>query len=454
MSVEKPASEHRLKVRRLTKRQNSITLMVESAARLGVELNEGEALEWIKSMKAEAKGGDIVVDVDSGYFGHRATMLDLSPKELERYRKVATVVDVPNRENVATALALSGSAAQSRIQLFPSDLDFFERIHITAPTREQACIILSDVIRDKAIASMRGPTFRLAELKFGTWDGDFEKGRKAVHSGNPMVWTPSEVVDGKFTAHAPDGTERTVSWAEATKNPGWCKLDWIVADPDRGQLSNASNVLDATWEAPDGKIVALDGFLDPYYQEVYLEKESLPIFEKIVKDLSADSVEAYIAQLEHEVVKYSTEQENWGKVARRLYNIFRLTGRLPEAAFIRELFDEPTTALYQVAALLRTLDDAATDDSPFAIEMLVSQVDQLIMAAINALNGPSEAIVVGHLLRLRDELSGRIADDREGDIGPLRDQTMSIVNAYFREKLLALPSIAEYVEQLTKTAAA
>jgi hypothetical protein len=428
--------------------------MVESAARLGVELNEGEALEWIKSMAAESKGGDIVVDVDSGYFGHRATMLDLSPKELERYRKVANVVDIANRDNVATALALSGSAAQSRIQLFPSDLDFFERVHITAPTREEAQAILSDVVHEKAIASMRGPTFRLAELKFGTWDGDYEKGRKAVHAGSPMVWTPSEIIDQKFKATAPDGSERTVTWAEATLNPGWCKLDWIVADPDRGQLSNASNVLDPTWEAPDGKIVALDGFLDPYYQEVYLEKESLPIFEKIVKDMSADSVEAYIAQLEHEVIKYSTDQPNWGKVARRLYNIFRLTGHLPEAAFIRELFDEPTTALYQIAALLRTLDDAATDDSPFGIEMLVGQVDQLIMAAIGALNGPSEALVVSHLLRLRDELSGRLADDRESDIGPIRDQTMSIVNDYFREKLLALPPIAEYLEQLAKTAAA
>ena len=86
--------------------------------------------------------------------------------------------------------------------------------------------------------------------------------------------------------------------------------------------------------------------------------------------------------------------------------------------------------------------------------MLVSQVDQLIMAAIGALSGPSEAIVVSHLLRLRDELSGRIKADREHDIAPIRDQTMSIVNDYFREKLLALPSIAEYMEQLTKTAAA
>ena len=446
----------RLKVRRITKRQNAITVMVESAARLGVELNEIEALDWIKAMRAESKGGDIVVDVDSGMFAHRATMLDLSPTEIERYRRVANVVGLPARANVQTALALSGSAAQSRIQLFPSDLDFFERLHIIAPSREAALGILSDVILEKAMATMRGPTYRLAEVKFGTWDTVMVKGGKRVHAGSPMAWTPAEVHAGQFTAETPDGSTRTVTWAEAATNPGWCKLDWIVADAERGQLSNASNVLDSTWEDAEGKIVALDGFLDPYYQEVYLDPDSRAVVERIVKDLSTDAVDQYIAQLEHEVVKYSTDtdQPNWGKVARRLYNIFRLTGRLPEAAFIRELFDEPTTALYQVAALLRTLDDAAEPGSPFSVEVLVSQVDQLIMAAIGALSGPSEQLVVGHLLRLRDELSGRTKNDRERDIGPLRDETMSIVNTYFREKLMALPSIAEYVEQLTHQAAA
>jgi hypothetical protein len=444
----------RLKVRRLTKRQNAITLMVESAARLGVELNETEALDWIKSMKAESKGGDIVVDVDSGMFAHRATMLDLSPEEIERYRKVANVVGLVARDNVKTALALSGSAAQSRIQLFPSDLDFFERVHISAPSREEAYAILADVIHEKAIATMRGPTYRLAEVKFGTWDRVMVKNGKEVHPGAPIAWTPAEVSQGELTAVAPDGGTRTITWADAMANPGWCKIDWIVADTERGQLSNASNVLDATWEDPDGKIVALDGFLDPYYQEVYLDASSREVVERIVRDLSDDAVDLYIAQLEHEVVKYSTEQPNWGKVARRLYNIFRLTGRLTEAAFIRELFDEPTTALYQIAALLRTLDDAAEEGSPFSSEVLVSQVDQLIMAAIGALSGPSEQMVVSHLLRLRDELSGRTTNDRKGDIGPLRDETMSIVNAYFREKLLALPAIAEYVDKLTQTAAA
>ena len=127
-------------------------------------------------------------------------------------------------------------------------------------------------------------------------------------------------------------------------------------------LANACNMLDVTWEAPDGTITPLDGFLDPYFQEVYLETDSIPLFSKLVKELGADSVDDYVETLEHEVWKYTVKDPNYGKAARRLYNVFRLTGRYAEAAYLRELFDEPVTALYQVAALLRTLDEASRDE--------------------------------------------------------------------------------------------
>ena len=47
-------------------------------------------------------------------------------------------------------------------------------------------------------------------------------------------------------------------------------------------------MLDPTWEAPDGSIVPLDGFLEPYFQEVYLEADSIPLFSRLVKELSAE----------------------------------------------------------------------------------------------------------------------------------------------------------------------
>jgi hypothetical protein len=113
-----------------------------------------------------------------------------------------------------------------------------------------------------------------------------------------------------------------------------------------------------TWEAPDGTIVPLDGYLDAYFQEVYLDASSVPIFAKLAQHVSGDALDHYVEQLEHEVKKYvSADPANYGKAAKRMYNVFRLTGRYEEAAFLRELFDEPAAMLYQVWSLIRTVEE-------------------------------------------------------------------------------------------------
>jgi hypothetical protein len=427
---------------------DAIERVIESARRLGVEVDEHEATQWIAAMQAETQGSDVVVDVDTGVFGFRASMLDLDPGDLAHFRRIAEIVRIPHGPGVQTALALSGSAAQSRIQRYPGDADFFERVHITAPTREAACRTLGKAIREKALATLRGRTHRLAEVKFGTWDAPVTKNGAAVAAGSPVSWTPQEVAAGQMDVVREDGSPRTLTWADAAANPGWCKIDWIVADTERGQLANASNCLDTTWEAPDGSIVALDGFLDPYFQEVYLDVDSKPLFDKLIGELSTDAVADYVAQLEHEVWKYTATHPNWGKVARRLYNIFRLTARYPEAAYIRELFDEPTTALYQLAARLRAVDEAAADGSPFDNETLVEEVDQLIMSAIEALSGRREAEVVAQLLRLRDEVSGRKPGERSAQVRRLQAEALDTVNDYFRQRLLALPEISDFLDEI------
>jgi hypothetical protein len=423
--------------------------VVESARRLGVELDEAEAAQWVAALEAEAAGGDVVVDVDSGIFGHRASMLDFTPRDLARFRAIGDIVGFPDRPpEVRTALALSGSAAQGRVQAYPGDCDFFERIHIAAPTRERACAVLAFEMRDKALSTRVGPTFRLWEVKFGGYPFDGDRAGRPVRAGSPISWTADEVATGAIVVNR-DGEPVTVTWEDASAEPGWCKLDWIVADPERRALANASNMLDVTWEAPDGTITPLDGFVDPYFQEVYLEPESLPLFRQLIGELATDSVETYVSQLEHEVVKYATKDVNWGKVARRLYNIFRLTGRYPEAVYLRELFDEPTTVLYQVAALVRTLDEADRPGAGFDQELLVRQTDDLIMSAVAALEGRDEAEMVRRLLALRDNLqAGTGAAGRSGDVGGVKDQAMQAVNEYFERRLFEVPSVKAYVDGL------
>src|ERR1035437_6360943 len=428
----------------------AIARVVESAQRLGVELDEREAQDWVAAMQAEAVGGDLVVDVDTGVYGHRVSMLDFAPSDLARFREMGKIVGFDDRPpEVLTALSISGSAAQSKINTFPADCDFFERINIQASTREEACSILADMIREKALATASGPGHRLWEVKFGQHPVEANKGGKPVGVKSPMSWTPEEVRAGQMEVELMDGTKAVYTWADATREPGWCKLDWVIPDSTRGKLANASNVLDPTWKAPDGKIVPLDGFLDPYFQEVYLDAASIPIFSKLVKELSADTVDDYVDALEHEVWKYTVEHPSYGKVARRLYNVFRMNGHYAEAAFIRELFDEPITALYQVAALIQTLNDAPRAGEDFEVETMTAQVDTLIMSAIQALDGPEEAEMVGHLLKLRNSIQQRgVEADRAEDMADVQNAAMKAVNDYFERALRSVPTIDAYLKEI------
>jgi hypothetical protein len=434
----------------------AITGIIESAARLGIEMDGQEAGLWLEAMAIAPAGGDVVVDTSVGVFGHRISMLDFRADDLERFRAIGRIVGIDDRPGqVSTALALSGSAAQGRIQAYPGDCDFFERVHITAPSREAACSILADVIREKALATASTPTYRLLEVKFGTHREPLVKDGKPLKTGAPVSWTPAEIAAGSMELTRPDGTPVTLTWQQAGEEPGWCKLDWIVADPVRKRVANASNMFDVTWEAPDGTITALDGFIDPYYQEIYLEPESMPVFAKIAKHLTGESLERYVDELEHEVKKYAGSDANYGKAARRMYNVFRLTGRFQEAAYIRELFDEPSTVLYQVWSLVRSLEEASEPGSQIDKNTLIGQVDELIMAAVKVLEGAAESEILAILLRLRDNLLRRSVGDEavvEADVVAARLAAMKAVNEYFYARLIALPAIRDYLEGIAASA--
>ena len=421
--------------------------ILDSAERLGVELDEEEALQWLTAISAAKSGSDIVVDTKEGVFGHKVSMLDFSPENLAYFREIGRLVEFEDQPGkVETALALSGSAAQSKIQTYPGDCDYFERINIIADTREQACLTLAEIMREKALQTEKGPTYQLIEVKFGSYPYAFVKDGVTLSSGSPISWRVADIRQGKIEGFLPDGNPAVIKWEEAALDPGWCKMDWVVADPERGRLANASNMLDVTWEAPDGSITPLDGYLDPYFQEIYLEAESIPVFSKLVKHVSSNALDEYVDQLEKEVNKYVTKSLNYGKAAKRMYNIFRLTGRYEEAAFVRELFDEPATVLYQVWSLIRTIDDVIDENSSIPREMLQEQSDNLILSVISGLEGEKEAEIVRYLLRLQRSLgeSGK-GDEWQAQVEVARAEVMKVVNNFFYERLNALPSIREYI---------
>jgi len=200
---------------------------------------------------------------------------------------------------------------------------------------------------------------------------------------------------------------------------------------------------------PDGTITPLDGHLDGYFQEVYLEADSIPIFSKLVRNATPDALEEYVAQLEHEVAKYVTHDLNYGKAAKRMYNVFRLTGRYIDAAYLRELFDEPAALLYQVWSLVRTIDDAVNPDEVTTMREAVMQADALITQVASVLDGTEETEIVKTLVRLRAQLeSNDLGAGLSSDAEAARAELKNLVNNFFHERLVGIPTINEYIGRL------
>ncbi len=67
---------------------------MESANRFGVQLNEQELERWMNSISEATGDSDIVVDQETGVFGHKVTMLDFDPQELARFRAIGKIVEL------------------------------------------------------------------------------------------------------------------------------------------------------------------------------------------------------------------------------------------------------------------------------------------------------------------------------------------------------------------------
>ncbi len=96
-------------------KKKELAQIIASAKRLGVELDEEEALQWLTAIALAQDDQEISVDVRSGVFGHKVTMLDFSPQDLEHFRRIGRLVEFYDEPGVVeTALALSALPRRTR----------------------------------------------------------------------------------------------------------------------------------------------------------------------------------------------------------------------------------------------------------------------------------------------------------------------------------------------------
>lgn len=225
--------------------EREVEQIIKTAKSLGVEVDETDVVHWLTAMAA-AGTMEWAMDADAGIYGHEITLLDFDKDTLDRYRRIADIVQLPDLPNVETAISLAGSAAQGVIQRYPGDCDYFERVNVKADTREEACHILADLMRDKALDKFEGPDYQLIQVRFGTWKTDVTKDGEQIKAGSPISWNPDEVQAGKMHVLRASGEPTSassaepapassvepweVAWEYGCLDPGWCKMDWVIAE--------------------------------------------------------------------------------------------------------------------------------------------------------------------------------------------------------------------------------
>jgi len=423
---------------------------VQAAARAGIELDPADARTWIVAASG-AEREAFAQDAATGVFGHGVSLIDFDPADLEYFRYLARHVRAALRPGVESAIAIAGSAAQGKAQVFPGDYDFFERVHIKAETLDAARATLREVVRDTALRAEREPDIVLVEVNFGVYPTAVVERGTPRAAGDPITWLPADVASGSIAVRGADGQPLVITWDEVAGGPGWTYIGWIVVEPDGGRIALASNMMEVTWESPAGEVIALDGSIDPCLQEVYLEADAMPLFRKLAACIDRTATRAYVNTMRTQAHHYVHVEPDFCKASKRLYNLFRLTGELAAAAYVRELFDEPAARMYQVPGLLEAADIALGATTKIGRDVVVRQLDLVIRTVVMA-GGAAAADLVMELIRLRDVLMGQDHATAQSTwtegLRATRARCSEMVSEHFRSRLFGLPRITQLVAEL------
>jgi hypothetical protein len=145
----------------------------------------------------------------------------------------------------------------------------------------------------------------------------------------------------------------------------------------------------------------------------------------------------YLVAMRRDVKIYATmSPPNFGKVAKRLYNVCRLTGRFAEALYLREMFDEPMAMLYQARSPLEAIRRACASDPVSACTALTATLSDLTPLLAHDPVAETTFAKCWRVVHCPDEASVSAATEELGAL--IADHT----NHLFRRGLFAFAPIA------------
>ena len=81
------------------------------------------------------------------------------------------------------------------------------------------------------------------------------------------------------------------------------------------------------------------------------------------------------------------------------------------------------------------------------IDAVQAQADTLIVDVVKALDGDQEDAIVQALRQLRRTLEDQNSGEaRNSEVEAAQAQVVNLINTFYRDKLVAMPSIKEYID--------
>lgn len=163
--------------------------------------------------------------------------------------------------------------------------------------------------------------------------------------------------------------------------------------------------------------------------------------------IPTDVTDAYVSALEARVCELiGSEPKDFARAAVLIYDIFRLRDENEEAEQIARLFDLPAMVLFQVPPLVRSIDQMGRTLPSKASGGVLERIDDLNRLVIMALDGDDNVDVVRRLLDLREAISETHRDRTQSEaVSVAGDRLIHLVNAFFFDRLTAIPELRDYV---------
>ncbi|VAW07291.1 hypothetical protein MNBD_ACTINO01-2153 [hydrothermal vent metagenome] len=157
--------------------------------------------------------------------------------------------------------------------------------------------------------------------------------------------------------------------------------------------------------------------------------------------------EEHIADLEDQIRELvADEPKDFAKATILIYDVFRLRDEPEQALEVARLLDLPAVVLFQVPPLVRAILEMGPTPTTATLDAALERIDDLGHLVIMVLDGDTDADIVRQLVDLSEAVRTPLQDPRRVEtISAAADRLTHHVNAFFFDRLTAIPELRTYV---------